>query len=79
MHDWNAQSHVTWDGKYHVVIAPEYRKALLYGRTGAETGDASALLGLGHCVRTTALDEATVRHRIREHKCLESGQADLLE
>jgi putative transposase len=38
MHDWNAQSHVTWDCKYHVVITPKYRKKLLYGKTRRALG-----------------------------------------
>ena len=38
MHDWNAQSHVMWDCKYHVVITPKYRKKLLYGKTRRALG-----------------------------------------
>lgn len=26
MKDWQSQAHVKWECKYHVVIAPKYRK-----------------------------------------------------
>ena len=32
MHDWKSLSHVRWDCKYHLVIAPKYRKRKLYGK-----------------------------------------------
>jgi len=32
MHDWQSLSHVRWDGKYHVVIVPKYRKKVIYGK-----------------------------------------------
>ena len=32
MHDWESQSHVRWDCKYHVVIVPKYRRKALYGK-----------------------------------------------
>ena len=32
MKDWQSQSHVKWDCKYHVVILPKYRRKVLYGK-----------------------------------------------
>ena len=32
MKDWQSQSHIKWDCKYHVVIIPKYRRQVLYGR-----------------------------------------------
>lgn len=32
MHDWQSQSHVRWDCKYHVVIVPKYRHKVFYGK-----------------------------------------------
>jgi hypothetical protein len=32
MKDWQSQVHVKWEGKYHVVIIPKYRREVLYGR-----------------------------------------------
>ena len=31
MKDWQSQSHVKWECKYHVVIVPKYRKKVMYG------------------------------------------------
>lgn len=38
MHDWQSQSHVKWECKYHVVIVPKYRRKVLYGRLRKEVG-----------------------------------------
>ena len=38
MHDWQSQSHVKWDCKYHIVIVPKYRKELLYGKLRKKVG-----------------------------------------
>ena len=38
MHDWQSQSHVKWDCKYHIVIVPKYRKKLLYGKLRKKVG-----------------------------------------
>ena len=38
MKDWQSQSHVRWECKYHVVILPKYRKKLLYGRLRRQIG-----------------------------------------
>ena len=38
MHDWQSQSHVKWDCKYHVVVVPKYRKKLLFGRLRHQIG-----------------------------------------
>ncbi len=39
MHEWESQSHVRWDCKYHVVIVPKYRKRVLYGKLKRELGE----------------------------------------
>ncbi len=39
MHEWESLSHVRWDCKYHVVIAPKYRKRKLYGELKRRTGE----------------------------------------
>jgi len=38
MKDWQSQTHVKWECKYHVVILPKYRKKALYGRLRLEIG-----------------------------------------
>ena len=38
MKDWQSQSHVKWECKYHVVIVPKYRKKVMYGRLRREIG-----------------------------------------
>ncbi|MGA2497588.1 MAG: IS200/IS605 family transposase [Tepidisphaeraceae bacterium] len=38
MHEWQSQSHVKWDCKYHVVIVPKCRRKLLYGKLRQQTG-----------------------------------------
>ena len=38
MKDWQSQSHVKWECKYHVVILPKYRKKALYERLRLEIG-----------------------------------------
>ena len=37
--DWQSQSHVRWDCKFHVVIVPKYRKKLLYGKVRRKVGE----------------------------------------
>ncbi len=32
MQEWQSQSHVRWDCKYHVVIIPKYRRKVIYGK-----------------------------------------------
>jgi putative transposase len=39
MHEWESLSHVRWDCKYHVVIAPKYRKKVLYGKLKRDLGE----------------------------------------
>ena len=39
MHEWESLSHVRWDCKYHVVIAPKYRKRTLYGKMKHDVGE----------------------------------------
>lgn len=38
MHDWQSQSHVRWDCKYHIVIVPKCRRKLLYGKLRQQVG-----------------------------------------
>jgi REP-associated tyrosine transposase len=38
MHEWQSQSHVRWECKYHVVIIPKYRRKVLYGRLRRQIG-----------------------------------------
>ena len=38
MHDWQSQSHVRWDCKYHVVIVPKYRHKVFYGKLRKRVG-----------------------------------------
>jgi putative transposase len=38
MHEWQSQSHVRWECKYHVVIVPKYRKKLLFGKLRNQVG-----------------------------------------
>ena len=38
MHEWQSQSHVKWECKYHVVIVPKYRKKLLFGKLRNKVG-----------------------------------------
>ena len=38
MRDWQSQSHVKWECKYHVVFIPKYRKKKLYGALRKEVG-----------------------------------------
>jgi putative transposase len=38
MHEWQSQSHVKWDCKYHIVIVPKYRKKLLFGKLRNKVG-----------------------------------------
>ncbi len=39
MHNWQSQSHVRWDCKYHIVIVPKYRKKKLYGKFKRRVGE----------------------------------------
>ena len=39
MHEWESLSHVRWDCKYHVVIAPKYRKRTMYGEVKRRAGE----------------------------------------
>ncbi len=38
MHQWQSQSHVKWECKYHVVFIPKYRRKTLYGRLRRKAG-----------------------------------------
>ena len=39
MHQWQTQSHVKWEWKYHVVFIPKYRRKTLYGRLRRKAGE----------------------------------------
>lgn len=36
--DKNSLAHTTWNCKYHIVIAPKYRRQIIYGKIKAEVG-----------------------------------------
>ena len=38
MHEWQSQSHVRWECKYHVVITPKYRKKVFFGKMRRQIG-----------------------------------------
>jgi putative transposase len=38
MKEWQSQTHVKWDCKYHVVILPKYRRKEFFGRGRREIG-----------------------------------------
>ena len=39
MKDWQNQTHVKWDGKYHVVIVPKYRQRVFFGKRRKQIGE----------------------------------------
>jgi REP element-mobilizing transposase RayT len=63
MHEWQSQSHVRWECKYHVVMIPKYRRLQFWST--------------GYCVSTIGLDEARVRQYIREQDELDHRQGEL--
>ncbi len=38
MHEWQSQSHVKWECKYHVVFIPKYRQKIFYGKMRIKVG-----------------------------------------
>ncbi len=38
MKDWQSQAHVKWECKYHVVLAPKYRRKEFFGRMRRQMG-----------------------------------------
>ncbi len=38
MHEWQSQSHVKWEGKFHVVCIPKYRQKVFYGKMRRKIG-----------------------------------------
>lgn len=38
MHDWESQSHVKWECKYHIVFIPKYRRKAIFGTLRAKIG-----------------------------------------
>ncbi len=38
MKEWQSLAHVRWEGKYHLVFVPKYRRKVLYGRTRRQIG-----------------------------------------
>ncbi len=39
MKDWQRQTHVKWDCKYHVVIVPKYRQRVFFGKRRMDIGN----------------------------------------
>ena len=39
MQDYQSQSHVKWECKYHIVWCPKYRRKKLYGRLRRRFGE----------------------------------------
>ena len=39
MQDYQSQSHVTWECKYHIVIVPKYRRKEFFGKRRREVGE----------------------------------------
>ncbi|GEM_PF-7067327 len=39
MKDWRSQTHVQWECKDHMVIVPEYRRKVMYGKLRHQTGE----------------------------------------
>lgn len=42
--DNNSLAHTTWNYKFHIVFAPEYRRQILYGKYKASIGQILRLL-----------------------------------
>ncbi len=38
MNDTNSLAHTKWNGKYHIVFAPKYRRKVFYGEKRREIG-----------------------------------------
>ena len=38
MKDTTSLAHTTWNGKYHIVFAPKYRRQIIYGKYKASIG-----------------------------------------
>ncbi len=38
MNDTDSLSHTTWNCKYHIVLAPKYRRKVFYGEKREEIG-----------------------------------------
>ena len=39
MKDWQSQTHVKWECKYHVVIVPKYRQQVFFGKRRKQIGE----------------------------------------
>ena len=39
MKNWQSQTHVKWDCKYHVVILPKYRQRVFFGKRRKQIGE----------------------------------------
>ena len=44
MKDNNSLSHTSWNCKYHIVFAPKYRRAVIYGKIRSDIGKILRLL-----------------------------------
>lgn len=39
MKDWQGQAHLRWDCKYHVLIVPQYRQRVFFGKRRKQVGE----------------------------------------
>ena len=62
MKDWQSQSHVKWDCKYHVVIVPKYRQRVFFGTRRKQIGEilqTAPFRGLPHTTSSTGGSDST--------------------
>lgn len=38
MNNTNSLEHTKWNCKYHIVVAPKYRREIIYGKTKVDIG-----------------------------------------
>ena len=61
MNDVESLSHTKWEGKYHIVFIPKYRKKALYGALRQQLGEVLKQLAMQ---RESRIDEG---HLMRDH------------
>ena len=64
MRDWQSQTHVKWEGKYHVVFIPKYRKKKMHGALRKQ---------LGHIFRQLCLQKGVELLDIIEDSGIDQG------
>ncbi len=82
MKDWQSQSHVKWDCKYHVVMLMTigYLKGKSATRIHQELLKTKGTLfgrsfwARGYCVSTVGLDEDQIRRYIRDQEKLQQDR-----